>query len=84
MEALAELPFIGDQVGLLKPQPGRPQRTCRKTRRGEPSAGQIPVENLPDESLEFLLGSRYCEIDRLSDTRGHSLAVCRQRHTRFC
>jgi hypothetical protein len=27
----------------------------------EPDAGQIPVENLPDEWLEFLLGSRYCE-----------------------
>jgi len=34
----------------------------------EPDAGQIPVENLPDESLEFLLGSRYRETDRLSDT----------------
>src|SRR6201987_4963618 len=34
----------------------------------EPDAGQIPVEKLPDESLEFLLGSRYCETDRLSDT----------------
>ena len=34
----------------------------------EPDAGQIPVENLPDESLRFLLGSRYCETDRLSDT----------------
>jgi transglutaminase-like putative cysteine protease len=34
----------------------------------EPDTGQIPVENLPDETLEFLLGSRYCETDRLSDT----------------
>jgi transglutaminase-like putative cysteine protease len=34
----------------------------------QPDAGQIPVENLPAESLEFLLGSRYCETDRLSDT----------------
>ena len=34
----------------------------------EPDAGQIPVENLPNNSLEFLLGSRYCETDRLSDT----------------
>ena len=33
-----------------------------------PDAGQIPVENLPNNSLEFLLGSRYCETDRLSDT----------------
>jgi hypothetical protein len=34
----------------------------------EPDAEQTPVENLPDESFEFLLGSRYCETDRLSDT----------------
>jgi transglutaminase-like putative cysteine protease len=34
----------------------------------EPDAGQIPIENLPVEALEFLLGSRYCETDRLSDT----------------
>ena len=29
---------------------------------------QHPVEELPDESLVFLLGSRYCETDRLTDT----------------
>ena len=29
VETLAELPFIGDQVGLFKPRPSRPQRTCR-------------------------------------------------------
>jgi transglutaminase-like putative cysteine protease len=39
---------------------------------GEPdpvvaAAGQIPVGDLPDDALEFLLGSRYCETDRLSD-----------------
>ena len=33
-----------------------------------PDAGQIAAENLPHEALEFLLGSRYCETDRLSDT----------------
>jgi transglutaminase-like putative cysteine protease len=32
------------------------------------NAGQIPIENLPDDSLEFLLDSRYCDTDRLSDT----------------
>src|SRR3954466_13952362 len=32
-----------------------------------PGAGQIPVQALPPETLEFLLGSRYCETDRLSD-----------------
>lgn len=28
-------------------------------------ATQSPVENLPDDALTFLLGSRYCETDRL-------------------
>ena len=32
-----------------------------------PEATQIPVEDLPDEALVYLLGSRYCETDRLSD-----------------
>lgn len=29
-------------------------------------AQEVPVENLPDSCLIFLLGSRYCETDRLS------------------
>jgi transglutaminase-like putative cysteine protease len=33
-----------------------------------PNAGPIPVENLPTDSFEFLLGSHYCETDCLSDT----------------
>jgi transglutaminase-like putative cysteine protease len=33
-----------------------------------PEAVQHRVEELPDEILTFLLGSRYCETDRLSDT----------------
>jgi len=33
----------------------------------EPCAEQIPVEALPEETLVFLLGSRYCETDLLSD-----------------
>jgi transglutaminase-like putative cysteine protease len=32
-----------------------------------PSAPQSAVEDLPAEALIFLLGSRYCETDRLSD-----------------
>jgi transglutaminase-like putative cysteine protease len=34
----------------------------------EPDARQIAIEKLPEDTLEFLLGSRYCETDRLSDT----------------
>ena len=32
-----------------------------------PDAAQIDVQDLPDDVLVFLLGSRYCETDRLSD-----------------
>ncbi len=32
-----------------------------------PRAKQIPVEDLPKEVIVFLLGSRYCETDALSD-----------------
>ena len=33
-----------------------------------PDAAQHPVDALPQEALLFLLGSRYCETDRLSET----------------
>ena len=32
-----------------------------------PQARQLPVQDLPEEALLFLLGSRYCETDRLSE-----------------
>lgn len=31
-------------------------------------AGEVPVEHLPHATLVYLLGSRYCETDRLSQT----------------
>ncbi len=34
----------------------------------DPSAPQHAVEDLPAETLVYLLGSRYCETDRLSET----------------
>lgn len=33
-----------------------------------PGARQLEVQDLPEETLLFLLGSRYCETDRLSET----------------
>ena len=33
-----------------------------------PDAGQHAVEDLPEETLVFLLGSRYCETDLLTET----------------
>jgi transglutaminase-like putative cysteine protease len=32
-----------------------------------PDARQVPLEQLPDDVLLYLLGSRYCETDRLSE-----------------
>ena len=62
----------------------------------EPDAIQHPVEELPTEVIQFLLGSRYCEVDRLSgiawDLFGHTLpgwprvqAICDwvHNHVRF-
>lgn len=33
-----------------------------------PAAREMPVPELPDDTLVYLLGSRYCETDRLSQT----------------
>jgi transglutaminase-like putative cysteine protease len=33
-----------------------------------PEAKQIPVQDLPPDVLVYLISSRYCEVDRLSDT----------------
>jgi transglutaminase-like putative cysteine protease len=33
-----------------------------------PQARQLAVQDLPEETLLFLMGSRYCETDRLSET----------------
>jgi len=59
-----------------------------------PHARQTPVELLPDETLLFLLGSRYCETDRLSDVAwqifgnsptgwGRVQAICDYVHARI-
>src|SRR6185295_15757883 len=46
---------------------------CVITDSGQPderafNAMQDPVENIPEENLTFLLGSRYCETDCLNQT----------------
>lgn len=48
---------------------------------GEPDpvnwdAGQVPVSQLPAETLEFLLASRYCEVDRLSNLAWQLFGTC--------
>jgi transglutaminase-like putative cysteine protease len=39
-----------------------------KTDERNPAAREVPVQQLPHHILTFLLGSRYCETDRLSQT----------------
>jgi transglutaminase-like putative cysteine protease len=46
---------------ILVRDPGTPDPAA-------PDARQHPVEELPDDVLVFLMGSRYCDTDRLSDT----------------
>ncbi|MDX2288061.1 MAG: transglutaminase family protein [Hyphomicrobiaceae bacterium] len=32
-----------------------------------PQAGQVPIEHVPDDAIVFLLGSRFCESEKLLD-----------------
>jgi transglutaminase-like putative cysteine protease len=34
----------------------------------EPGAEQLPIEELPDDVIVYLLGSRYCDTDKMSNT----------------
>jgi transglutaminase-like putative cysteine protease len=48
---------------------------------GEPdpvdwNATQAPVSELPPETLQFLLASRYCEVDKLSDLAWNQFGNC--------
>jgi transglutaminase-like putative cysteine protease len=50
---------------------------------GEPdavdwSAPQIPAEQLPPETLQFLVASRYCEVDRLSNLAWELFGGCQK------
>ncbi len=66
---------FGNQCNRLIAPPGRLRLTASAviTDSGQPdavapAAWQDFVENIPDEALVFLLGSRYCDTDLLSDT----------------
>lgn len=39
---------------------------------------QHPVENLPNEMLQFLLSSRYCEVDRMAQIAGDLFGTTQQ------
>jgi len=66
---------FGNWCSRIKAPAGRIRLTSTAVVRdsGQPdtivaAAGQHAVEDLPEETLVFLLGSRYCETDRLSET----------------
>jgi len=66
---------FGNQCHRVLAPPGRLRLTADAiiNDSGQPdshveNAVQDTVENLPEETLVFLLGSRYCETDLLSDT----------------
>ncbi|MEQ1757268.1 MAG: transglutaminase family protein [Vicinamibacterales bacterium] len=69
---------FGNQCHRVLAPPGRLRLWADGvvTDSGEPdetvtTAGQDTVQDLPEQNLVFLLGSRYCETDQLSDTAWH-------------
>ncbi len=44
-----------------------------------PEAKQHPMEALPVDTLVYLMGSRYCETDRLSELAWAKFATCAER-----
>ncbi|MDB5558523.1 MAG: transglutaminase [Enterovirga sp.] len=66
---------FGNWCNRLVAPPGpftlRTDATIRDTGQWDPTAPQAPevaVQDLPPDAILFLLGSRYCETDRLSET----------------
>ncbi len=65
---------FGNNCGRLVAPAGGVVLSCRAVVRDSglpdevvPTAQQIPIEQLPDECLVYLMGSRYCETDKLTD-----------------
>ena len=42
-----------------------------------PEAEQLPIEYLPPDTLMYLLGSRYCETEKLLISPGRNSGICR-------
>lgn len=65
---------FGNVCGRLTAPAGGVEISCRALVRDSglpdavlPDARQIPVEQLPNECLLYLMGSRYCETDKLTE-----------------
>jgi transglutaminase-like putative cysteine protease len=68
------LDMFGNRCGRVLAPPGTIRLTLEavvedsgEPDRQSPEAKQHAIENLPSETLAFLLPSRYCEVDKLSD-----------------
>jgi transglutaminase-like putative cysteine protease len=65
---------FGNRVTRILAPPGETRLTCDFLIRDSgledelaPNAREVPVEDLPDDVLVFLLASRYCDTEALSD-----------------
>ena len=65
---------FGNICGRLVVPAGGVVISCRATIRDSglpdvvvPTAQQLPIEQLPDDCLVYLMGSRYCETDKLTE-----------------
>src|SRR5262245_51560043 len=64
---------FGNRCGRFTSPPGRIRlwNDAVLEDSGEPDrqnigAAQLPIEALPDDAIEFLIASRYCEVDRMT------------------
>jgi len=58
---------INAPQGLLRLTNGTLIRDSGQPDPVDETAAAVPIEQLPAETLQFLVASRYCEVDRLSD-----------------
>ncbi len=71
---ISHVDCFGNSVARIIAHPGQLQISARNTIRDDGLPDPIPayeiqhdIQHLPDNVLQFLLPSRYCEVDRMSD-----------------
>ncbi len=72
VELTRSIDIFGNEIGRIVAPPGRLKLSSRATifddlvhDAQDPNAREHPIHELPADALQFLLGSRYCEVDRL-------------------
>ena len=69
-------------VTLARPCAGARFRIARRRRRRTPQ--QLPIDQLPDDVLLYLMASRYCETDKLTDIAWSLFGNTQRRAGRGC